>query len=54
MDDEEFNFMKLSLQDYVVQCFTHSEYDTARVVAQVNIEKGPNNSIDEIGALISH
>jgi len=53
MDDEEFvTFMKLSLPEYVVQCFIHSGYDTARVVAQMNTEKGPNNSIDEIEAFI--
>ena len=53
MDDEEFvTFMKLSLPVYVVQCFMHFGYDTACVVAQMNTEKGPNNSIDEIEAFI--
>ena len=53
MNDEEFlAFMKQSLPQYVVQCFLYSGYDTARVVAQMNTDNGPTNSIDQIEAFI--
>ena len=49
MNDEKFLiFMKQSLPQYVVQCFLYTGYDTARVVAQMNTDSGPANSIDQI------
>ena len=53
MNDEEFlTFMKQSLPQYVVQCFLYAGYDTARVVAQMDTDSGPTNSIDEIESFI--